>query len=118
MVYVNYNHYQSGDTPRSVRVPNLYPKVSPNVPRPNGYKRGRFWGQNGDTWGTPTYMSPGIGSWNRLIEVTIFVKKPQKRGKKFQKRTRVSVLKNCEMGNFWVKKWVAFGYKISNLKFK
>ena len=56
-------------------------------------------------------MSPGIGSWNRYIEVKIFVKKLKKEKKIFKKRTRVSVLKNGEMGNFWVKKWVTFGYK-------
>jgi len=60
--------------------------VSPNVPRPNGYKRGRFWVQNGDTWGTPTYMSPGIGSWNRLIEVMIFKKKQSKKRRIFLKK--------------------------------
>ncbi len=67
------------EPPRSVRVPKMYPKMYPFIPRPNEYTAYQIWVLFGYIWGAPTHHVPGY----RFLEP---INKTQKREENFNKK--------------------------------
>jgi hypothetical protein len=73
-------------SPRSVRVPKMYPKMYPFIPRPNEYTGYQIWVLFGYIWGAPTHYVPGYRFLEPIHRSENFCEKAQKREENFQKK--------------------------------